>query len=352
MFAKRRKGRVYVYYYSEGLRKALPRRQTYHLDNATDDEIEHFLTANTALQKARKSRPDAQQVPAELEPLVDEFLDHLKNNLNRQPPTLSQYEGYLRRAGILFGWPLAKWPLKGPNFPTLCRSFGYSRAAMFKMRQNILVFWYWLRDMGYVTEDLRIPKMSVNNKTTPLKHLLSPDDVLGLPLKGDLRYLALLCYFCSLRPQEAVALSTKDYAAGSNAAGLECVRVFKKAGLYHKLAVRVERQRHDNKPRAPKADSIGWVACFNEKAAKEVVRLAQTVELKYRMDTYQRRWLKQGLGITLKDLRRASLYWLGHHTKLNPVELKNHARHSNLETTTLYVRRPDSDAARGLNLDD
>tara|TARA_R110000868_G_scaffold81642_1_gene230884 strand:- start:102 stop:1160 length:1059 start_codon:yes stop_codon:yes gene_type:complete len=351
MFAKRRKGRVYVYYYSEGLRKALPRRQTYHLDNATDDEIERFLTATTALQKARKHRPDARQVPPELEPLIEQFLTHLRDNLDRQPPTLRQYEGYLSRAGLLFGWPLDKWPLKSPNFPQLCRAMGYPRAAMFKMRQNILVFWYWLRDLGYVTGDLRIPKLKVSNKTTPLKHLLSPDDILGLPLKGDLRYLALLCYFCSLRPQEAVALTPTDFAAGSNVSGLECVRVFKNAGLYHKLAVRVERQRHDSKPRSPKADSIGWVACFDARAAKEIVRLAQTVTLAHRMDTYQRRWFRQGLGFTLKDLRRASLYWLGHHSKLSVVELKNHARHSSLETTSLYVRRPDSDADRGLDLD-
>lgn len=352
MFAKRRKGRVYVYYYSEGLRKALPRRQTYHLDNASDEEIERFLTASTALQKARRHRPDAQQMPAELEPLIDQFLAHLRDNLGRQPPTLTQYEGYLRRAGIMFGWPLDKWPLKSPNFPQLCRSLGYPRAAMFKMRQNILVFWYWLRDMGYVVGDLRIPKLSVNNKTTPLKHVLSPDDVLDLPLKGELRYLALLCFFCSLRPQEAVALTPKDFAAGSRSEGLECTRVFKKAGLYHKLAVRVEKQRHDKTIRDPKSDSIGWVACFDERAAKEIVKLAQTVTLSYRMDSYQRRWLKQGFKFTLKDLRRASLYWLGHHTKLNPIELKNHARHSSLETTSLYVRRPDTDAERGLNLDD
>ena len=352
MFAKRRKGRVYVYYYSDGLRKALPRRQTYHLDNATDPEIERFLKANTALQKARKHRPDAQQVPAELEPLIEQFLTHLKDNLRRQPPTLSQYEGYLRRAGIMFGWPLDKWPLKSPDFPRICRQFGYSRASMFKMRQNILVFWYWLRDMGYVTGDLRIPKLSVSNKTTPLKYTLSPEEILNLPIKGEMRYLALLCYFFSIRPQEAIAVTAQDFAAGSRCDNLECVRVFKKAKLFHKLALRVEKQRHDHTIRDPKKESVGWVACFSEKAAKEIVKLAQTVTFKYRMDSYQRRWLKQQLGFTLKDLRRASIYWLGHNTKLNVVELKNHARHRSLETTSLYVRRPDTDAKRGLNLDD
>ena len=352
MFVKRRKGRVYVYYYSQGVRRALPRRETYHLDNAMDEEIERFLIAKSAIQKARKHRPDAQQVPAELEPLIEQFVAHMRDNRSRRHFTLAQYEGYLRRAGLLFGWPLDKWPLKSPNFPQLCRSFGYSRAAMFKMRQNILVFWYWLRDMGYVTGELYIPQMSVSNKTTPLKHTLSPDQVLALPLKGDLRYLALLCYFFSIRPQEAIAIVPGDFAAGSAVAELECCRVFKKAGLFHKLAVRIEKQRHGHEVYDPKSDSIGWVACFNQDAAKEIVKLAQTVKFEFRMDSYQRRWLKQQLGFTLKDLRRASLYWLGHHTKLNVVELRNHARHANLDTTSLYVRRPDADAKRGLDLDD
>jgi hypothetical protein len=128
--------------------------------------------------------------------------------------------------------------------------------------------------------------------------------------------------------------------------------VFKKAKLFDRLAVRVERQRHGHDEYDPKADNIGWVACFDAKAAKEIVKLAQTVEFKYRMDSYQRRWKHLKLGFTLKDLRRASLYWLGHHSKLSVVELRNHARHSSLETTSLYVRRPDTDAERGLNLDD
>jgi integrase len=50
-------------------------------------------------------------------------------------------------------------------------------------------------------------------------------------------------------------------------------------------------------------------------------------------------------GITLKDLRRASLYHLGHHTAFSGelTLLMKHARHKEPQTTMLYLRRPDED---------
>ena len=55
----------------------------------------------------------------------------------------------------------------------------------------------------------------------------------------------------------------------------------------------------------------------------------------------------------MKDLRRASLYWLGHHTQLGLIELKSHARHSKSDTTLLYLRRPNEelDEVDDLNLE-
>jgi hypothetical protein len=41
-----------------------------------------------------------------------------------------------------------------------------------------------------------------------------------------------------------------------------------------------------------------------------------------------------------KDLRRASLYWLGHETQISLLQLMKHARHSSTETTLKYLRRP------------
>jgi len=88
-----------------------------------------------------------------------------------------------------------------------------------------------MRDMGYVAEELRIPKTPASNKTTPLKTFVTPEEALAIEAKDDLKKLALLCYFFSLRPQEAVAVSAKDFAAGKAAAALECCKTMEKAGL-------------------------------------------------------------------------------------------------------------------------
>ncbi len=55
----------------------------------------------------------------------------------------------------------------------------------------------------------------------------------------------------------------------------------------------------------------------------------------------------------MKDLRRASIYWLGHHTNIGIIELKSHARHKRVDTTALYLRRPEEqiDELDALDLD-
>ena len=87
---------------------------------------------------------------------------------------------------------------------------------------------------------------------------------------------------------------------------------------------------------------------FNEKAAKLIVQILKHIEndqelifAKHTNDTWFRKWEESGYAnVTLKDLRRASLGYLGHHTKFELVPLKNHARHSKVDTTMQYLRRP------------
>jgi len=288
-------------------------------------------------------------MPDQLAVIVEEFLAYKATH--KDPKTMTQYRSYLARLGPYMGWPLDSWPLKTNGFAKYCASMGWTRASAFKMRQNLLSFWYWCRDTGKVLGYLHILKVPKPDAPTPLKAVLTAEMVLQWDLESDLRYLALLCYFFSLRPQESIAILGSDYSAGSKAVDLECCKVMKEIGLYSRLAVYVERQKHSEVVPNVKAGSKGWVACFDETAAREIVRLAKTVETPYRMDSYQRRWKGAEMGCTLKDLRRSSLYWLGHYSQINVVQLKNHARHKSLETTSKYVRRPDVEADRGLDLD-
>jgi hypothetical protein len=175
--------------------------------------------------------------------------------------------------------------------------------------------------------------------------------------------IALCGYFFSLRTFEVFGLLRKDFRAGSKASELEAAKVFEKAKLFNKLAVNIDKQRGRDgnltKPKTKYSEQV--VCCFDEHAAKHLVGLIKDLKLddfiipQWLPEYNIKLWKTLGIpGITIKDLRRASLYWLGHNTELTPVQLKNHARHSDINTTLLYCRRPkdkpDSDDL-ALNLD-
>ena len=106
-----------------------------------------------------------------------------------------------------------------------------------------------------------------------------------------------------------------------------------------------------NETRA-KAGSEGCVSCFDARAAQFIAEFVNGIEAQddklfpeFLPGCHAKRWAKNGIaGFTLKDLRRASLYHLGHYTEFGIQELANHARHANIETTRLYIRRPSEDA--------
>jgi hypothetical protein len=124
-------------------------------------------------------------------------------------------------------------------------------------------------------------------------------------------------------------------------------------GQYNRFAVRVDRQRKTKQSKPPKGDSYGWVACFDERAAKAIVELVRVIDgdlFPLSLSRYETLWRRTELGLDIKDLRRASLYWLGHYTPIQLIPLMNHARHKHSSTTLLYLRRPDSDVLRTLEL--
>lgn len=185
-----------------------------------------------------------------------------------------------------------------------------------------------------------------------LPGLGEPDEVMEyVAATSDLhlKLTALFGYFSSLRPQEIFALRKGDLIAGSKAEELECCKTMASKGLYSRLAVNVHRQRIKNgKFAPPKSHSKGHVAIFDERAAKAIVFLLKDVKdplmplFPHLPDWHMKLWVKNGIPkSTTKDLRRASLYYLGHKTALNDlVSLMKHARHKKPETTMLYLRRP------------
>lgn len=190
------------------------------------------------------------------------------------------------------------------------------------------------------------------SKDTPLQFHLTPEDILKFvrtTTNESTKLLALCGYFGSLRPQEAFALKLNAFIVGSKARALEPCSVMGGIGLFDGLAIDVDKQRRATKQEksAPKKDSKGLVAFFDRtgaellmpclKSAKEAHQMAL---FRFNNQYYYDLWKKEGLpGTTLKDLRRASVYWLGHHSTIKIQQLKEHARHKDIQTTSLYFRR-------------
>jgi hypothetical protein len=186
---------------------------------------------------------------------------------------------------------------------------------------------------------------------------MTPNQVLSLEVKDpELRLMILVAYFFSIRPQELFALTRDDFTAGDDAAELECCKVMVELGLFGRFAVRIERQRRlaNEKARDPKVNSVGWVACFNEAGAKAIAaRLKELPDgplFKSGATWFNTRLRNAELGFTWKDLRRASLYHLGHYSKINKVQIKSHSRHRDDKSIELYLRRPDASVKRSLDL--
>jgi integrase len=157
----------------------------------------------------------------------------------------------------------------------------------------------------------------------------------------------LIAYFFSLRPQEVMALEKRDFATGSKALSFECSRAMVNAGLDGCLVVNVVKQNSKIVGISdPKRSSRGVVACFNGEARRLILTALERAEpgrlFPFCVDHYYHLWARYGIpGITLKDMRRASIYWLAHYTSLSLPALRNHARHSSIETTGIYTRRPE-----------
>jgi hypothetical protein len=355
---------VYVFDTVNGKQVALARKHTRHLDREPDHNVERWVQ-NWTLTHNIKRPAEGTLTHQDTLKLLDQFGDYQRSR-GKAPKTVDDYRRFLADYVLPFFVQVenlsepTQWPTKsvrlyhhlhttrqaGPRTVDVCNV---------ALRQ----FWKWLVEEGVATGTLHLRNSVKLANNTPLQFTLTPDQLLAHNFKSPkIRLLALIGYFFSLRPQELVALRPCDFRAGSQAILLECCRVMNKAGLYNKFAVSVTRQRRGTEFVTPKRGSSGFVACFNERAAKEIVASLRGLapdELIFpaRIDQWYKVWRGEGYpGLTLKDLsRRASVYFLGHYGGLEFVGLKNHARHSDPATTALYVRRPGEDQGEFTELD-
>lgn len=370
---RRSNNRVYIYGWSNGRQHALPRDASRHLDALSDEEVDayvrtHWPTPPRQRTVRRTSHPT-------LDRYVEGFLAHAADK-GLNPATVSMKR--LALVDHVLPYFLGHeppfvdpndWPQRSAKLLEHLKAKGVSAHEILRCNTSLSGLWGWLQDEGIVpawtTVRLRRPRMVA--APTPLKYTLRPETVVEFAAKAEpeIAFMALAGFFFSLRTQELFGLTRADFRGGSHVEVLECAKVMRKAGLYDRLVVHITKQyakSTGDRAAPPKNHSKGWVACFNEAAARQLVALvAQLAEtrgsgtlVRFTPDYNLARWGRSGIrGVTLKDLRRASIYWLGHHTSMDLIELRSHARHRKVETTALYLRRPEEflDELDALDLD-
>lgn len=355
---RKKNGHIFVYYMEDGKQKTTPRAKTKHLDAASDSNINSWMAENYGAGRAGPKTT----TPEKLARLVEQYLTYLKEDLGRNPSTLHTHKQSLYDFIIPYMVTHCETPepeLWGQHTAKLApwlRAKKESEHRVARVNATMRGFWSYLRDEGVVSAgvEVRLRPSRIRDEPTPLRITLVPEEILNCPLNDPrIRLLALLGYFFSLRPQESFGLRVSDFRAGSKADPLECCRIMKRANLFSRFAVHITRQRtQSGDTPVPKSYSKGWVACFNERAAREVVTILKKLgcepdELifkEWQNDWWFELWSRHGVkSVSLKDLRRASLYYLGHHTDMDFVGLRGHARHRKAETTLWYIRRPEEE---------
>ncbi len=375
------KNRVYIQVYDADLKrnKRLPRVDTKHYDTMTNEQIEAILA------RLRPLSPAAQwYLHDPIRKHFERWIDYMEVEEKLDEQTIRQHQTYIERyifeyfSEVVKKKDPADWPQFSARLYTWAKTEGCKEVVkdadgkpkltvagkpVFKsvpapasvirvMNISYRKFYNWLGQEGIVPPvELKLRNASKDSKGTKLPRTVMPEEVLEWARNckvEHVRFTGLMGYFFSLRPQETFAAMEKDFDAGKKIANLEWVISMRALDLYDKLVFNVHQQKQNNGkiiPRA-KANSKGWVACFNAEAAKMVVEILDSkkdseVVTKWNNRMLYKEWAAHGIkDIDIKDLRRASLYWLGHYTQIQPLQLMKHARHSNIETTMLYCRRP------------
>jgi len=368
MFFQRKPGkhlpRVCVYYFKDNRQVAIPRSKTKHLDGKPDHEIEDWMRFYAAINRIPTKNALADL--GELEGLVGQFLTHLKHR-GLNPGTIRIYQTCLRMGLLHFlkDPDPNNWYLLTGGFSEYLRKLGISAEQHNRTNQSFGVFYRWLQLQGKIAHrhGLLLDNRPSERSKTPLERVLAPDEVLAwatAQTASELRFMALAGYFLSLRTGELFGCRKSDFRAGSTARGFEAAKVLTKAGMPCNLVYNVRSCRRANGSNYTPTELKrgGIVGCFDQRAAREIVKLANVAAgdlvLPGKPEPLMKRWGKSGIvGISLKDLRRASLYWLGHYTEITLVGLQNHARHTDPKTTALYYRRPEEefDNTEGMLLD-
>lgn len=339
----------------EGKNCLVPREAYSHLDGQPKHNVEHWITGHLDRPEHKPLSDD------DLTKLVEEFVAYYRDELERASETYEEHERHLLHHVIPYFLkqdpPLRdpnKWPSVSVRMSKIMSADGLTKHQIYRSNVALRRFYEWLREEERVLKEnvllTRGPNMKWNDEITPCKVFLSPSDVVAkIKAEPDLdaKRLLALGYFFSLRPQEMFGLKAGDFFSGPEVFELEAAKTMRDLDLYGGTVVDLQRQKTKLKKfRRPKKGSGGWVACISAEASNLLVDLLDgkgpddPVFDTEPYDLYRDHWPYKA-SFTLKDLRRASLYWIGHNSKITLIQLSKHARQKASKSLEYYLRRPE-----------
>lgn len=342
-------GRVYLQVYDPEKRRGrvLPRHESRHLDDMSDEEIRAILKPVAVTPKL-----------SDAEKLGKDWLRYLGEEMGLDRQTVRQRQSGLERFVYPFfihesKLPVEEWPNHTAKFYRWLVARNSTASQIRVANTALSIFYKWLGEENILKPTklaLRTGKRGA--RETPLIRTVSPEEVLKWAKKCPIphvKFIGLAGYFFSLRPQEVFALCREDFNHTAAIETLESVKVMKSVSMGMKLAVYVAKQKQNAGTVSPdaKKGSKGWVCCFHNEAADMLIEMLSHMRTGETICRWNNKklyddWKTHGLkDVSVKDLRRASAYYLGHYSKLSPVQLMKHMRHKKIETTMIYCRRPD-----------
>ena len=361
------KGHRYLFVYTRNDGRQVqvkPRSEYSHLDAAPDYEIEAWVKQWSEQYENKKVRKDNILFSDDsLNRYLADYVVYLRDVKELAQGTREKYLSLVRRYAIPY---FLEQGLKDPQqwAGVSVRLYDYlkklecSPVLVAEVNNALRGFFSWMQEQGIVAYggELRLRQSRRQSKPTPLAYTIMPEQILKFiraTSDVEIKIIALLGYFFSLRSQEIFAAVPERFRAGDDAKRLECSKAMAALELFDELVfeVKVQQRSRSKEHATPKSHSAGWVCCFSREAAellKDILNARKDLSEQFLARDNRaiyRKWELATKGtelesIDIKSLRRASLYHLGHHTQITLVNLQKHARHRQSSTTEIYLRRP------------
>lgn len=371
---RRTNRKVYVYFNDPRSNKLtqLPRSETKHLDGLPEADVRAWVGAwekSHGVLRDRAGRVNLKETD-KLHSLWLQYQAHRDFTRGRRKGTSRTEDELFRRHIVSYfvgvcGTKLpSQWHRHVVGFHTYLAEKKLSISSIQAILWTLERFGAHLVWQGYLEYPfvVSIPSRS-SPKVTPLKVRLAPQKVIEFVKSSpqydnagdiDFNLAILLGYFAALSPSELFALDKADLLTGDNAQKhAKTSEGFRRYGLGSKLSVVVNKtlppKGKNSKPIPLVKNSYRYavVHIWDPNAAKLIGAMVRDKPdgrlFPYSYGHLIRRWrenVRDKLGTTPHDLRRASCLYLGRVKRIELTLLQEHMRHSEIETTMLYTREP------------